>query len=224
MIAEHSEQTRLLQRQGEYRERAGIRGLAALPHFGRGLRQWPMLCLAAFVLLLAPLPGAALQHVVLQLKWKHQFQFAGYYAALEKGYYREAGLDVEIREPVDNTTPVDNVLDGTADFGIGASDLALYRTQGKPIVVLACIIQHSPLVLITNDKIKSVQELEGKRVMLLPHETELFAFLAGSGVHREKIVAVPHSFNMDALVSGKVDAMSGYSSDEIFDLEAANFP
>ena len=43
-------------------------------------------------------PAWSLEQVTLQLKWQHQFQFAGYYAALEKGYYDEVGLDVQIKE------------------------------------------------------------------------------------------------------------------------------
>ena len=54
--------------------------------------------MAVCLVLLASHPAAALDSVSLQLKWKHQFQFAGYYAALEQGFYRHAGLDVTIRE------------------------------------------------------------------------------------------------------------------------------
>src|SRR5258707_12202135 len=54
--------------------------------------------MAVCLALLASHPAAALDPVSLQLKWKHQFQFAGYYAALEQGFYRDAGLDVTIRE------------------------------------------------------------------------------------------------------------------------------
>ena len=53
--------------------------------------------------------------VNLQLRWKHQFQFAGYYAALEKGYYRDAGLDVRIHEGAPGKAPVDEVIAGRAD-------------------------------------------------------------------------------------------------------------
>ena len=68
--------------------------------------------------------------VTLQLNWKHQFQFAGYYAAIEKGYYRDAGLEVTLREAREGGDPIDAVLKGDADFGIGASELALRRGRG----------------------------------------------------------------------------------------------
>ena len=56
-------------------------------------------------------------HVILQLKWTHQFQFAGYYAAIAQGYYREAGLDVKLQEAVPDHDPALAVLSGQADFG-----------------------------------------------------------------------------------------------------------
>ncbi|CAB1368849.1 diguanylate cyclase [Denitratisoma oestradiolicum] len=169
-------------------------------------------------------PASALEQVTLQLKWKHQFQFAGYYAALEQGYYRQAGLDVVLREAdSNNSDPVAAVLDGRADYGIGASDLVLERARGKPLVALAVIIQHSPLVLLTRADLDTAQDLKDKRVMLLPSETELFAYLAREGLARSQIKEVPHSFQWVDLIEGRVDALSGYSSDETFDLKASRF-
>jgi ABC-type nitrate/sulfonate/bicarbonate transport system substrate-binding protein len=67
--------------------------------------------------------------VTLQLKWKHQFQFAGYYAAIEKGYYRELGLDVTLAEAVEGQIPSDAVFEGKAQFGVCTSDILLMRSQ-----------------------------------------------------------------------------------------------
>jgi hypothetical protein len=92
------------------------------------------------------IPGDATP-IRLQLKWRHQFQFAGYYAALEKGYYRDAGFDVTIVPASPATDPVDVVLKGGADFGIASSELVLRYAKGDPVVVLATIFQHSPLTL-----------------------------------------------------------------------------
>ncbi len=80
--------------------------------------------------------GWAADPVVLQLRWDHQFQFAGYYAALWQGYYRQAGLAVELRSAVksDGTilSAIDEVAAGRADFGIGAADILLARERGIP--------------------------------------------------------------------------------------------
>jgi diguanylate cyclase (GGDEF)-like protein len=162
--------------------------------------------------------------VTLQLKWKHQFQFAGYYAAIEKGYYGDAGFAVTLVEPGSNEDPVDVVLAGKAQFGIGASELALHRARGKAIVVLATILQHSPLVLIAaGGGDKTIHDLAGKRLMMVPYELELAAYLAREGLPGERFRMLPHTFSPEDLIAGKVDALSGYATDEPWVLRNAGF-
>jgi ABC-type nitrate/sulfonate/bicarbonate transport system substrate-binding protein len=61
--------------------------------------------------------------VVLQLAWKHQFQFAGYYAALAQGYYREAGLDVNIIEGGEGRFAREELLRGRTQYGVAGSEV-----------------------------------------------------------------------------------------------------
>ncbi|MBN2886662.1 MAG: ABC transporter substrate-binding protein, partial [Chromatiaceae bacterium] len=75
-------------------------------------------------------PAQALETVSLQLKWSHAFQFAGYYAALEQGYYREAGLNVRLLEAGPGLDPLESVLSGAAQYGVGTSSLLLARAAG----------------------------------------------------------------------------------------------
>ena len=168
------------------------------------------------------IPAQAQEQVALQLNWKHQFQFAGYYAAVEKGFYREAGFSVVLIEASAGIDPIDEVLAGRAQYGVGASELALRRGQGRPIVVLAAILQHSPLVILARGgRAQTIHDLAGKRVMLMPHETELYAYLSREGLRRGKFVEVHHSFDPDDLIKGAVGAVSGYSTDEPFLLKRA---
>ena len=161
--------------------------------------------------------------VTLQLKWRHQFQFAGYYMAQEKGYYRDAGLEVDIREGKAETNTVEEVTAGRAEYGIGASELVLERALGKPVVAMAALMQHSPLVLLARagDSVHTVRELEGRKIMVLPSEAELFAFLRRQGVPPERVQLIPHSFSPGDLISGRVDALSAYASDETYELVRA---
>jgi len=183
----------------------------------------PVRLLISLTLLLFLAPVFAVERVVLQLNWKHQFQFAGYYAAIDKGYFRDAGFEVSLRELNEGNDPVVAVLGGEAEFGVAASELALHRAQGQPVVALAAIVQRSPLVLLVNRrKITSVDALNGSRIMLTPHETELFAYLRREGVTRYD--AVPHSFDPKDLISGRIDALSAYITDEPYVLQAAGFP
>jgi len=159
-----------------------------------------------------------LDAVTLQLKWKHQFQFAGYYAALEKGYYRKAGLDVKILEAKDGKESTDQVIKGEADFGVAMSDLILLRAKGHPIVALACIYQHSPLIILApkTSGIENIHALKGKRIALESHSEEILAYFEFEGIPLREIKIFPHEYSISNLISGRVDAISAYSTDEPF--------
>jgi diguanylate cyclase (GGDEF)-like protein len=166
----------------------------------------------------------ALEPVRLQLKWTHQFQFAGYYAALEKGYYRDAGLDVSLLEATPETDVVAEVVAGRAQFGVGTSELVLSR-QSHPVVALAVIMQHSPQVLLARaNDVSSLHDLAGRKVMLEPHSAELLAYLRHEGIPEQKLQVVPHSFSTAALIAGQVVAMSAYSTTEPYALQKVNLP
>lgn len=176
------------------------------------------------VMLAASFPASAINKVTLQLKWTHAFQFAGYYAAKEQGYYREAGLDVDIVEAAPDTDPVGNVLKGVAQFGVGTSSLLLDRAAGKPVVALAVIFQQSPYEIYAAPNIRNVNELVGKRIMLEPQSTELLAYLKKEGVSLDRIKQIPHSFDANGLMQGKTEAISGYISNEPYYFKQARYP
>lgn len=151
----------------------------------------------------------------LQLKWSHQFQFAGFYAAVEKGFYRDAGLEVTLVEGRAGVDFIHEVISGAADFGIEMPDLLLRRAKGDPVVVLAAIYQHSPYVIVSLEeaKIASPHDLIGRSVMLRPSSNaEIRAMLLNEGVPLDGVRFVDHAFNAGALSGRSVDAMSMYTS------------
>jgi len=175
-----------------------------------------------FLLTLAGiLPVPALEKVSLQLKWTHQFQFAGYYAAVEQGYYREAGLDVEIREALPEQDTAREVTRGHADFGVGTSNLVLLRAQGEPVVVLGVVYQHSPFVLISTEKsgIRDIHELSQRKVMMELDAAELLAYFKHEGIDVSKVDVRPHTFRLEDLLEDKVQGMACYSTDQPFFLK-----
>ena len=171
-------------------------------------------------LLLLGMPVAALEQrpltqVRLQLNWQHQFEFAGFYAAKAKGFYRDAGLDVEILESVPGENPEQQVIGGKAEFGISDAKLLLEQHKGNEVVVLAVIFQHSPVVLLVPENgARSIAELRGKRVMMAAENTELLALFRKEGLREEDYVRVEPSYDAQDLVRGKVDAIQAYASDE----------
>jgi PAS domain S-box-containing protein len=166
------------------------------------------------------MPKPPIEPVRLQLKWSHQFQFAGYYAAIAKGYYTEAGLAVTLFEGEPTRNPKDTVLGGEAEFGVAGSDLALGYLEGAPLVVLAAIYQHSPVALLAlqSSGIRVPADLKGRRIMLQGGEasTEIYAMLKGAGVGREDFEELPLSYRHEVLLEGATDAMTVYLTDQPF--------
>jgi diguanylate cyclase (GGDEF)-like protein/PAS domain S-box-containing protein len=191
--------------------------------------RWRLSLPALFVsgaLLLAPLPAHARDAVTLQLKWTHCFQFAGYYAAQERGYYREAGLDVRFEEGLPGVDVIGRVVSGQADYGVGTSSLLLARAAGQPVVALAVILQHSPLVLLARQRqvAQSLHDLVGRRVMIEPAADEILAYLKREGIAPERLIQVDHSFEIKDLIDGRIDAMTAYASNEPDLLDRLHIP
>lgn len=164
--------------------------------------------------------SAGLDAVVLQLKWKHQYQFAGYYAALEKGFYRQAGLDVRIREHSGDRSPLEILLDGKAQYAVSGADVVLKRAQGYPVVALAAIYQHSPYALLVraDSGIQAVSDLAGKRIMLGGgwQDAALQAMLQRGGLEKADFQRLESNFDARSLLHDETDAFNAYVTDQGF--------
>ncbi len=180
------------------------------------LAAWPPLSLAAG----EPSSRNSLVPIDLQLRWKHQFQFAGYYAALEQGYYRDAGLDVRLHEGGAGKMPVDEVLAGRAQYGTANSEVLYERLNGQPLVALAAILQHSPSVLLTraDSGIRTPHDLVGRKVMLMSgrHDSDFHAMFLREGIAPDSVRLLPTSYDIEDLIAGKVDAFNSYLTNEPF--------
>jgi ABC-type nitrate/sulfonate/bicarbonate transport system substrate-binding protein len=179
------------------------------------------LIVGASLVLAASHPAAALDAVSMQLKWKHQFQFAGYYQAFEQGFYRDAGLDVTIREGGPGIDVAEMVAGGKAEFGVCSASVLREWTTGRRLVVLAAIFQHSPAVILVPRRadISSVSDLRGRTLMDSPGSDEIAAMLKREGIDYQSMLRVPHEGNPRDLLAGRADAMIAYSTNEPFVLE-----
>jgi class 3 adenylate cyclase/ABC-type nitrate/sulfonate/bicarbonate transport system substrate-binding protein len=182
--------------------------------------------LVFLIALLLPGPTRALESVSLQLKWLHQFQFAGYYVALEKGFYSDAGFDVEIREGGPGIDATVDVATGKADFGVCMTGALLPQPGQAKVVVLGVIFQHSAanILVASRSRINSVSELAGRRLMDASGSEDLAAMLKQQGVDYAKLPRVEHTGNPLDLVAGKADAMVSYVTNEPFAFEQYGIP
>jgi NitT/TauT family transport system substrate-binding protein len=172
-------------------------------------------------------PGAP-QKVTLQLQWFTQGQFAGYFAAVEQGFYEKQGLDVEIKEGGVDIVPQTVLAQGQADYAIAWVPKALAsREQGAGITDVAQVFQRSGTyqVALKDKGINGVGDLRGKKVgnWGFGNEFELFAGMTDAGIKPSDVTLVQQQFDMQALLSGEIDAAQAMSYNEYAQvLEAQN--
>ncbi|SFV62787.1 histidine kinase [hydrothermal vent metagenome] len=186
------------------------------------MKQLLFLFLLLQTLLFAQQSGdEGLEKVSLQLHWKYQFEFAGFIAAKEKGFYKDAGLDVTLKEYKNAEDIEQEVLSGKVTYGIYNSLILSDYLQGKPITLLASYFKRPALVLITSPDIKTPKDLVGKSVMTTSKkdfELNFGQYLKSYGVSADSLTFVPDSFRVDEFVDKKVDALSAFISDQPYDL------
>jgi len=173
------------------------------------------------------LNGANLEKVSVQFDWKYQFEYAGYIAAKEKGFYKEAGLDVELREYREGTDVVTDVLSSKATYGIYNSSVVVENGRIQPIVLMATYLQHSPLVFITQKGLKDPADLIGKKIMLTNNELKhsaLSLLLSHFDITSSNSRFVDQTFSIDPFVQHNVDAMSVYRSNQLYELDRLKIP
>jgi NitT/TauT family transport system substrate-binding protein len=164
-----------------------------------------------------------LTHVTLQLKWVTQSQFAGYYAAVEKGYYKKAGLDVTLKVGGPDVTPEQVVLAGQADFGLDwLPNLFATREKGGKIVSVAQVFARSGMTELTwkDSGINTIAKMKGKKVGVwcCGNQPELFAALTKNGINpasKSAVTIVNQPFTMDLFLQRKVDAAAAMTYNEL---------
>ncbi len=162
----------------------------------------------------------------LQLLWHHQFEFAGFYVAKQKGFFKEAGLDVDIVEAKPDTNVTAEVVSKRADFGIHNTTLILDRYAGSNVSIISTMFQHSPLALAYcgNSDIYRIADLRNQTIMIGGDGAEIVAMLKKEGLDRGSYKIVPHNYNPKALIQKQADAMSVFTTNELFFLEKEEIP
>jgi len=164
-----------------------------------------------------------LTKLTFQLKWVTQAQFAGYYAAQAKGYYKKAGLDVNIRVGGPDIIPEQVVAGGQAQLGLDwLPSLMSARDQGTKLVNIAQVFTRSGMTEITwkSSGINTVAKMKNKKVgnWLGGNEFELFAALSRAGmdpVHNKGVTIVKQPFDMNLFLKHQIDAASAMTYNEL---------
>lgn len=179
--------------------------------------------LACFIALLSACstPETGSDRIELLLDWKAQMEHAGFFVADAKGFYQREGLTVEILEGNGAPTTARLVGNGTYKIGISSgSATVMARVKGIPIISLAVINQHSPVVVysLAKSELTKPEHLIGKRVGVNIGGTkhrEFQALLTKFGIGEDQIQLMGMTESSPApMLAGKVDAMLGYTEDQ----------
>ena len=158
----------------------------------------------------------------LQLKWVTQAQFAGYYVALEKGFYADEGLDVTIKPGGPDVAPPQVIAGGGADVIIEWMPAALAsREKGLPLVNVAQVFKHSGMMLtcLKESGIRSPDDFPGKRlgVWFFGNEYPFLSWMSRLGFSTEGgdgVTVLKQGFNVDPILQGQVDCISTMTYNE----------
>jgi NitT/TauT family transport system substrate-binding protein len=165
--------------------------------------------------------GQSMKKVTIQLKWVTQSQFAGYYAAKDKGYYKAAGLDVNLKIGGPDIVNEQTVLSKQAEFGINwMPSLLANRDQGNDLVNIAQVYARSGTTEVTWKKngINTFRKMRGKKfgVWIFGNEFEQRAALVKYGMNPDKdVTLVKQNFDMLSFLNGEIDAASAMTYNEL---------
>ncbi|WP_026381829.1 ABC transporter substrate-binding protein [Afifella pfennigii] len=184
-------------------------------------------------LALAAFPAVAQDEVVLQLKWVTQGQFAGYYVAKDKGFYEEAGLDVEIKPGGPDIAPPQVIAGGGADVIVEWMPAALAaRERGVPLVNIAQPFKTSGMMLTCRKEtgITGPEDFKGKTlgVWFFGNEYPFLSWMSQLGIPTEGgpdgVTVIKQGFNVDPLLQKQADCISTMTYNEYWQVIDAGIP
>jgi NitT/TauT family transport system substrate-binding protein len=180
----------------------------------------------------APAPTAAPAAMIpikLQLQWVVQSQFAGYFAAVDQGFYKDEGLDVTILEGAVDIVPQQVLASGQADFALAWVPKALVsREEGAAIVDIGQVFQRSGTLEVSwaDSGISKPEDWKGKKVGTwgFGNEFELLAAMTKAGLNPDSdLEVVQQPFDMSLLLNREIDAAEAMTYNEYAQvLEAQN--
>ncbi|MBZ0158936.1 MAG: ABC transporter substrate-binding protein [bacterium] len=182
---------------------------------------------AAWWLTTAKTPSARLEKLSLRLQWLHQAQFAGFYVAKEKGFYREAGLDVAIQPGGQDFNAVTLVSSGSDDVGVWTADQVLLAyARGVPIRAVGVVFDRSLTAFMVKQTstIRTPKDFEGKTVGMYygyDSETIYLALLKRFNVDRNKIRETALQYDLSRFFNGDVDVWPAYVINQPLAAQAA---
>lgn len=165
-------------------------------------------------------PAKTVDKVNVQLSWFHGVEYAGFYAAVDKGYYADENIEVTLHAGGPDINPLDEVHNGKSQFGVGQGDgLIVARANGQNFVAVATIFRVNPLAItsLKEADLQKPQDLVGKTVGTYSLDVNNYsdfmflAFMSRTGLQKDSMqyALIEDFYGANEIKSGRMDAMSG---------------
>lgn len=182
----------------------------------------PIRYCAALTALLLYCSSVLAEPISIHLKWYHKFQFAGYYAAQQQGYFKDEGLEVTLIEGGPQNNHLHQLINNSSQYAVLGSESINSLALGSPVIIVASVFQHAPEVLMTRaeDQINNLSQLRGKTLMLADAALagQIDAMLNKNGLPSTSYNKFPYDGDVNKLINKSVDAIYGYVSNEPYQL------
>ena len=183
--------------------------------------------LLTFVFIYCFVASTWAEDVSIHLKWYHKFQFAGYYAAIEQGYFKDEGYNVQLIEGGPHNNHLHQMMNNSSQYAVLGSEALNSMAVGSPIVIVASIFQHAPEVLMTlkSNKVKHISEFKNKILTLADASIsgQIEAMLLKNDLRPGSYTIFNYNGDVKNLANGSVFAMYGYISNEPFLLQQLGY-
>jgi NitT/TauT family transport system substrate-binding protein len=190
--------------------------------------------IAVLMTLLVVIPAATAQDkpltkAVLLLNWYVYSEHAPFFLGLERGFFAQEGIDLQIQEGRGSAPTVQAVANGTVDFGYAdAGSVIKAASQGAPVITTGVLLQKSPMALIglTESNIRTPADMRGKTVALTPGDSVSLIWpllLKKMGLKEGDltIVSGDPQTKLNAVINGRADLMLGYLMDQNLRIQKA---
>lgn len=167
---------------------------------------------------------SALTPIKFQVNWHHQFQFAGFYAAIAQGYYQQAGLDVTIQSWRPGMDVNHEVASGRADFAVGYGSFVVDYAKGAPISLVMASFQFSPMVLLSHHPVHDLAQFGGKSIMHYGNLQIQTLIHKARSLTTAPIKSVLSSGDLNDFINRKVDFYGAYATNEPYRLTQQGVP
>jgi ABC-type nitrate/sulfonate/bicarbonate transport system substrate-binding protein len=186
------------------------------------------LSLAAAGAAVSVLPGRAFaaSPLTMQAAWINDAEFAGYFVALDKGYYKEAGLDLTYLSGGPDVIPESTLVASKADLALTTPDTTVtaITQQGAKFKIIGAQYQKNPvgIVSLAGKPIKTPQDLIGKTLAVPPvNVVSVEAMFALQGIDKSKVNIVPYAYDPTPLIKGEIDASLDFTTNVPFTIKQA---